>query len=604
LAAAFLVVRIGHFVNLLPWPGNFIAIGVWAAAKSVFRFKRNDMTTPVLSGDRLIINPDVVGGQTVPKLSALSDGRFVAVWVDEVIGNTIDIKAQIVLADGTPVGETFTVHNFSDTDQTQADITTLANGGFVVTWTTAGGAGGDGSLDSVKARVFDSAGVPVGDEFQVNTITNGRQNFSTVTALDDGGFAVTFQTPTGNNDIAMRLFDADGTPRGAQFVVADGAATIQRQPDVTTLDNGNLVVVWQQAFGAVPDTSLVGIAARIFTAAGVALGPAFGVNTTTAGDQLDAEVAALSGGGFVVTWMDNSRTGGDTSFNAVRAQRFDDAGAKLGGEILVNTTTSGNQNAPAIVGLSDGRFMIAWTDQSAGSWDINAQLYNGDGTPSGSEFLVSGVFSLNQTAVTLTELSDGRVAVGWHGPPDEGGEALDIGGQIIDPREAALNFSGASAGEITVGTRFDDRLSGRGGADKLQGADGNDTLNGGNGRDTLEGGLGADRLIGGTGPDVFVYRDVAESAAAAAGRDTIDGFSQAQDDVIDLSAIDADADLEGHQTFTFVEAAAFTGRGQVRAFTNAANTVIEVNTTGDAAPDMRITLTGIMTLTAADFDFV
>jgi hypothetical protein len=42
------------------------------------------MTTPVLSGDRLIINPDVVGAQTAPKLSALSDGRFVAVWVDEV----------------------------------------------------------------------------------------------------------------------------------------------------------------------------------------------------------------------------------------------------------------------------------------------------------------------------------------------------------------------------------------------------------------------------------------------------------------------------------------------------------------------------------------
>jgi Ca2+-binding RTX toxin-like protein len=590
-------VRIGNFVNLLPWPCNVIAIGVWAAAKSVFRFRGNAMTTPSLSGNRLIINPDVVGAQNAPKFASLSDGRFVAVWVDEIEGNTIDIKAQIVLADGTPVGDDFVVHNFSDTDQTQADVTVLENGGFVVTWTTAGGAGGDGSLDAVKARVFDSAGVPVGDEFQVNNITLGRQNFSTVTALEDGGFAVTFQTPTGNSDIAMRLFDADGTPRGAQFVVAGGASTIQRQPDVTTLDNGNIVVVWQQAFGAVPDTSQVGIAARIFTAAGVALGPPFGVNTTTAGDQLDAEVAALSGGGFVVTWMDNSRTGGDTSFNAVRAQRFDDAGAKLGGEILVNTTTTGNQNAPAIVGLSDGRFMIAWTDQSAGSWDINAQLYNADGTPSGSEFLVSGVFSLNQTAVTLTELSDGRVAVGWHGPLDEGGEGLDISGQIIDPREAALDFSGSSAGEITVGTRFNDRILGNNGADKLQGAAGKDTLIGGTGNDTLEGGLGADRLNGNTGADHFVYNSIAESTVSTSGRDIISGFSQAQGDVIDLSGI------EGSESFTFIGAAAFSGLGQIRAFTTQTFTIIDINTTGDAAPDMRITLTGLHSLTEAAFLF-
>jgi Ca2+-binding RTX toxin-like protein len=498
-----------------------------------------------------------------------------------------------VLADGTPVGDDFFVHNFSDTDQTQPDVTTLENGGFVVTWTTAGGLGGDGSLDSVKARVFDSAGVPVGDEFRVNTTPQGRQNFSAVIALDDGGFAVTFQAPTGNGDIAMRLFDADGTPRGAQFLVADGSTTIQRQPDITTLDNGNLVVVWHQAFGAVPDTSQAGIAARIFTAAGVALGPAFGVNTTTAGDQLDAEVAALSGGGFVVTWMDNSRTGGDTSFNAVRAQRFDDAGAKLGGEILVNTTTSGNQNAPAVVGLSGGRFLIAWTDQSAGSaWDITAQLYNADGTPSGSEFLVSGVFANNQTSVTLTELSDGRVAVGWHGPLGEGGEALDVSGQIIDPREAAIRYTGTAADDIAVGTRFNDRLVGRNGDDKLIGADRRDTLSGGTGDDTLDGGQGGDVQTGGAGSDVFVFSDMGDSSVGTSGRDTITDFSQAQDDRIDLSALGG---------LVFIEDAPFTGVGQVRAYQSGSDTFVDVNLAGNANPDMRIVLTGVHVLTLADF---
>lgn len=559
------------------------------------------MTTPVLSGDRLILNPTVMGGQNAPRLTALSDGRFAAVWLDEVIGNIIEIKAQIVLADGTPSGETFTVHTFSDTDQTQPDIAVLENGGFVVTWTTAGGTGGDGSLEAVKGRVFDSAGVPASGEFQVNSIALGRQTLSTVTALKDGGFAVTFQVPTGNNDIAMRLFDADGTPRGAEFAVANGASTIQRQPDVATLDNGNVVVVWQQAFGSVPDTNKAGIAARIFTAAGVAVTGVFGVNTTTAGDQLDAEVAALAGGGFVVTWMDNSRSGGDTSLNAVRAQRFDDAGAKLGGEILVNTNTTGNQNAPAVIGLSDGRFIIAWTDQGASTgWDINAQLFNADGTPSGSEFLVSGVIENNQTGATLTELSDGRVAVGWHGPQFLGGESSDIGGQIIDPREAAIRFSGTAADEIAVGTRFNDRLSGGKGNDRLFGADRKDTLDGGNGNDRLDGGLGVDALTGGKGADAFVFTDIRDSSNSPADRDRIFDFRPSQGDVIDLSAIDADSTTEGNNAFTFVGSGPFTALGQVRAFQSGADTVIEVNTKGGLGGDMQIVLSGLHVLVEGD----
>jgi serralysin len=212
------------------------------------------------------------------------------------------------------------------------------------------------------------------------------------------------------------------------------------------------------------------------------------------------------------------------------------------------------------------------------------------------------VIAGNQTAATLTELSDGRVAVGWHGQLGGSGEALDIGGQIIDPREAALDFVGSSAGEITVGTRFNDRLQGRNGADKLFGADGNDTLNGGDGSDTLEGGQGADRLNGGTGPDVFVYRDISDSTVVNAGRDTIAGFRQSQDDLIDLSAIDANTDVAGNDAFVFIGNATFTGLGQIRTYVNpSSDTVIEVNTTGSDAPDMRITLTGLVTLVSGDF---
>ena len=38
---------------------------------------------------------------------------------------------------------------------------------------------------------------------------------------------------------------------------------------------------------------------------------------------------------------------------------------KLGSEILVNTTAAGNQDAPAITSLHNGGFVVTWVDASA-----------------------------------------------------------------------------------------------------------------------------------------------------------------------------------------------------------------------------------------------
>ncbi len=51
--------------------------------------------------------------------------------------------------------------------------------------------------------------------------------------------------------------------------------------------------------------------------------PEFVVNTTTAGFQFQSSVAALADGRFVVSWTDQSATGGDASFEAIRGQVFD-----------------------------------------------------------------------------------------------------------------------------------------------------------------------------------------------------------------------------------------------------------------------------------------
>jgi hypothetical protein len=53
--------------------------------------------------------------------------------------------------------------------------------------------------------------------------------------------------------------------------------------------------------------------------------------------------------------------------------------------------------------------------------------------------------------------------------------------------------------------------------------------------------------------------------------------------------------------FQFIGAAAFTAIGQVRAFQAGGSTFVAVNLSGNAAPEMYIQFTGLMTLDAADF---
>ncbi|KQP13175.1 cadherin domain-containing protein [Pseudorhodoferax sp. Leaf267] len=95
-----------------------------------------------------------------------------------------------------------------------------------------------------------------------------------------------------------------------------------------------------------------------FDAAGVKLGSETVVNTVTAGQQRRADIAMDAQGNFVVVWVGN----GPGDSNGVFMRRFNAAGSALGDEVLVNTTTAGDQNEVRVGMHDDGRFAIAWTD--------------------------------------------------------------------------------------------------------------------------------------------------------------------------------------------------------------------------------------------------
>ncbi len=67
-----------------------------------------------------------------------------------------------------PVGDPFQVSTYTPEQQQDSALAAQPEGGFVVVWETDGSPGTDIDLGLV-ARRFDASGMPIGDEFQVNT---------------------------------------------------------------------------------------------------------------------------------------------------------------------------------------------------------------------------------------------------------------------------------------------------------------------------------------------------------------------------------------------------------------------------------------------------
>jgi len=203
----------------------------------------------------------------------------------------------------------------------------------------------------------------------------------------------------------------------------------------------------------------------------------------------------------------------------------------------------------------------------------------------------------------------------------DGGDGADAAVYADSPEGVAVNlqegwgFGGDAQGDTLVsiewvqGSAFDDSIVGNVADNILVGNDGSDTLQGRDGRDTLYGDAGNDLLIGGTGNDVlwggdghdwleggadadrFVFVSTQDSRPGL-DADWIVDFTRSEGDVIDLTAIDADAKLAGDQAFTFVTASEPHGPGTVSAVASGGWTYISLNTSGDEAPEAVIQVFG------------
>jgi RTX calcium-binding nonapeptide repeat (4 copies) len=452
-------------------------------------------------------NTTTIGDQDNSSVTALADGGFVIAWQDnlqtgdvirfqrydasgvklggEVLVNyTIDEESNpaiVQLADGNLCISQQRLYNGTDNDtvivvfdlngnfvryqnggstsgsEITPAVASLGINGGVMVWTNETANGGD-----VRVQGFDASGATTFTTAAHSDLATlgGLQFQPFVAATKEGSkFVVTWNDyglPLG--EIRARVFDsATGAALSTDFTINASVNNTENSPSVTWLDSSRFVTTWYQ-FGGGTEGDGQGLSIKVIirNIDGSAASAEQVVNTTIQGDQFNPEVTALPNGGFVIAWTDNSGTGADAGSLAIRLQAFDTSGNKTGGEILVNTTTFGDQYDVHLAALADGRVVVSWTDGLPGAYDIHAQ--------------------------------------------------------IIDPRDGIIDGTGLadklyghdSVGDIISAGDGADFVYGLNGSDSIYGGDGVDTLDGGRGDDVIYGGLGSDSIIGGAGGDDIV----------------------------------------------------------------------------------------------------
>ena len=472
----------------------------------------------------------------------LSNGRVAIVWQQE--GVKPGVYCKVIETDGTLVSDVFKISSGTSA-QTLPQVTAVANGGFVVATIN------EGVATVVKVAADGTMMTPV-------AIQNGALGMS-VTALQNGNLALFVNTGSpGSQDMMGFILDHNGAVLGSAEMFSDIPDADLLAPHLTTLSDGSFLLVW--------DASESGRDAIEFNRY-LSSGASYGTGTAFiagAGQTIGPhDVKALPGGGFVFAYEQAGVAGKDVY---VGMSRFGSVWG-MNSETVGFNNTIGDQSAPKIAVLLDGRYVVSWTNVANGVTETRAQIFdqrlgaavwtgkdtdeqyqgtlfsdnlNGNGGNDylvgdagsdvlngglGSDTLVGGVgddiYYVDAASDVVVETSSGGIADHVHTYVD-----YTLGAHVEN-----LTAMGSGALRLT-GNDLANAIKGNDGANKINGGSGNDTLDAGDGADMIYGDIGADRLVGGLGADTLdggdgadtIYGNVgADRLVGGLGADTLDG---------------------------------------------------------------------------------
>ena len=368
------------------------------------------------------VNQNGTNNQERARVSLLNAGGAAFVWQGGKQGAQ-NIYARFLSLSNTWLTGDVLVNTFTNKTKQNPAITTLGNSNVVVVWGSLNQQASN-SMQDVYGQILSPVGAKVGGEFLVNQYVSYNQRTPAIAALSGGGFVVVwvselqrqgvvtasnpsfiydqFRTNQPSVDIYARLYAANGSPVGSEFLV-DTANNTCANPSVAAASDGGFLVAWGEK-----DLNNVSnswdIVARPFSSGGVG-GTARHVNTFLYGDQFAPQVSSI-GTDYLVVWTSLAQDG---DREGVYGQFLRGDGSLSGSEFRVNTVTASEQIHPAVASDGAGRFLAVWSSYTFGpsSFDLFAQRYIGSSTPPliAPDAPFVSVLSSNALSVTWPALS-------------------------------------------------------------------------------------------------------------------------------------------------------------------------------------------------------
>lgn len=232
--------------------GSFVIVGEISgqdgSGTGIFGQRYGSDGTPV--GAEFQVNTTTANNQTLPSVAIRNDGSFIVAWGSQQDSpdNSIGVFGQRYDSNGDPLGSEFQIHTYTTGNQQEPSVSMANDGTFVVAWYDSEQ---DGSNEGIYGQLYDSNGVAVGSEFQVNTYTDNRQWNPSVAMKDDGSFTIvwgSFGQDGSSYGVFGREYDSNGTPTSNEFLVTTETNEEQQEPAIAATGTGDAIVVWQSRY--------------------------------------------------------------------------------------------------------------------------------------------------------------------------------------------------------------------------------------------------------------------------------------------------------------------------------------------------------------------
>lgn len=326
-------------VSLLKGGG---AAFVWQGGRQGFQriYARFLSSANTWLGAEVKVNTFNANSQVNPSVATLTNGNVVVAWAsfNQVSSTSMqDVYALILSPSGTKLTGEIQANQFTSFNQRHPSIAALSDGRFVMVWVSeqqrvldvpgnTAGLSGVVSVD-VYARIFTASGSPAGNEFLVNTSSNICST-PHVAAGMGGAFMVIWTEKDrmgGANgwDILGRTYSAAGAGGTVRYINTTRVGD-QYVPSISW-DGTDYLVVWT-SLGQ--DGSREGVYGQFLNSNGTSDWFEFRVNTTSISQQINPVAAADGQGRFLAAWA--SYIGGTSRFDLF-AQRYVNAGQPLPG---------------------------------------------------------------------------------------------------------------------------------------------------------------------------------------------------------------------------------------------------------------------------------